>query len=182
MPSPIAHSIAGYVLSVIKFEEINLLTWKRIWRTDTFYVVFISNAPDLDFLIQTFSDEKIHRGFTHSITAALGVSLFAVIASYIFHKLSHFKSLFWVTLMLYSLHLFLDYFTAGGPGMQLLWPFTDEFYRSPVSLFPGVHHSRGVLDWSHIQFVSYELIFSGLLVWGLKYWKCYRRDSKKSSV
>lgn len=180
MPSPIAHSVSGYLVSKLWSQKGNL----KFFRTTRnypwlLYVVFVSNAPDLDFILQFFLNEKIHRSFTHSVTATLGVSCFAGLIGFIFCK-SHWKQLWLITLIMYSLHLVLDAFTAGGLGMKLLWPFTENYYRFPFSLFPPVHHSRGLLDLSHIIFVSYEFAYSVLLLWGLKKWPFSQKHTRKS--
>ncbi len=179
MPSSIAHSVSGYVVSKFWSRGRNGTIFRKIKNPWLFYAVFVSNAPDLDFILQFFSDEKIHRSFTHSVTATLGVTFFAGLIGFIFCK-SRWKQLLWITLIMYSLHLVLDAFTAGGLGMKLLWPFTENYYRFPFSLFPPVHHSRGLLDLSHIIFVSYELAYSVLFLWGLRKWQFFQKRVRKS--
>jgi inner membrane protein len=178
MPSPLAHSVSGYVFSKLWFKKRGLLISRKTMNFWLAYTVFIANAPDLDFAMQLFSDDKIHRGFTHSVTAALAVSLFAGLIGLLFWK-PRWKFLLLLTFMIYGLHLALDAFTAGGVGMKLLWPFTEEYYQFPFPLFPPVHHSRGLVDFSHLIFLSYELVYSFLLLWGLRKWQFFQKTSYK---
>ena len=118
----------------------------------------------MDFIPQLITGEIYHRGLTHSLTFAIIFSaIVGLILSYLW-KFSY-KQLFLFTLILYSSHLLLDFFTDGGKGMQLFFPFTDTYFKSPVAIFPGVHHSRGLWDSSHIIPLTFELIYSALLLW-----------------
>ncbi|MCP4629990.1 MAG: metal-dependent hydrolase [bacterium] len=115
---------------------------------------------------------------THSITFTL---LFAVIAGLIgnLSMKQIFKRLFFLTLIVYSSHLLLDFFTEGGKGIQLLWPFTDSFFQSPISVFPGAHYSKGLFDLSHLTFVTFELLYSTALLVGL--WIVMKRFNRSYS-
>jgi len=62
MPSPLAHSISGYVFSKLWFKKRSLRISRKTMNFWLAYTVFITNAPDLDFALQLFSDDKIHRG------------------------------------------------------------------------------------------------------------------------
>ncbi|MDR9403715.1 MAG: metal-dependent hydrolase [Halothece sp. Uz-M2-17] len=181
MPSPLAHSISGYVICRVWKTKNHLRSSPLRMNYWLVYAVFISNAPDIDFIIQLFLDEKIHRGFTHSITATLIVSLFAGLVGVIFWK-SRWKVLLLLTFIIYSFHLILDALTAGGAGMQLLWPLSEDYYRFPFSLFPPVHHSRGLFDWSHLIFLIYESVYSLLLLWGLKRWQFSQKQVQKNII
>lgn len=167
MPSPIAHSISGYVFCKVWLQRRNLVFSSKTANLWGFYLVFISNLPDLDFIAQFFLDDQVHRGFTHSVTATFGVSLFAGLVGFIYWR-SRWRQLWLITLLVYGLHLCLDALTAGGAGMKLLWPLSEEYYKLPFSLFPPVHHSRGLFDLSHLIFLSYELAYAILLMLGLR--------------
>ena len=171
MPSPIAHSAVGYALSRF-FPDRSHRTTKifSLISPIALYSVIISNLPDLDFLPEVVTQTKFHRGPTHSIAASLVLSvLFSALAILLFKrrdrtpsikpKLSY-KTLFVFTLGVYLIHLLLDSITAGGPGMQLLWPFSTDYFRAPFSLFFAVRHSRGLWDASHLLFISTELLYA----------------------
>ena len=169
MPSPIAHSITGYFIN----EVFPVNKTKQFSSTNHFFIVFasiiIANAPDLDFIPQIITGDRYHHGFSHSLVMALIVSSISVIILYIFNKKLLLSLFVWV-LLLYSSHLLLDFFTAGGKGIQLFWPFSEKFFMSEVALFPSTHHSegKGIFAMSHFVFISFELIYSGLLLILLK--------------
>ena len=154
MSSPILHSVSGYIIS--KFLPLikPASKVKKVWTVQMVYIIFITNVADLDLIPQLLTGEKYHRGLTHSL-------IFALLFSVVFCQFSYFlgyylyKNLFLNTSILYISHLFLDCFTRGSKGIKLLWPFSDNFYRSPISFIPGVHYSRGLLDSVHILFISF---------------------------
>lgn len=172
MPSPIAHSISGYVLSQGLIHRERALFKHSIFTSPlvVLYAVAIANVPDLDFLPQWILGLDSHRGPTHSLGQALLWSLvFSLIAMAL--RRSLFKPILLLTFALYGSHLLLDVFTSGGDGLPLLWPLSDVSFHSPISLFPAVHHSRGLFDPSHFVFITFELLYSVGLLWGLKRWK-----------
>lgn len=67
MPSPIAHSVTGYVLS-------NFLPFKKL-KFYIFYGVFVAIAADFDFIPQWITGKNFHRGLTHTLIFALVFSL-----------------------------------------------------------------------------------------------------------
>lgn len=170
MPSPIAHSVTGFVIFRLFSKDKQATLCGENGLYTSFIVIFLSNVPDLDFIPQLLTGEKYHHGLTHSITFTV---LFAVVVGLIgrlFRK-QIFKRLFFLTLIIYGSHLFLDFFTEGGKGIQLLWPFAESFFISPISVFPGAHHSKGLVDLSHLVFVIFELFYSAVLLVGLWIWK-----------
>ncbi len=165
MPSPIAHSITGYLLArhpiAKKYLPRRLLSVAPI---AALYGVFVSNLPDLDFLPQIVTGLRFHRGPSHSLFASLLVSgLLALIVHRIQRRI-HYKMLFGITFGLYSAHLLMDMFTAGGSGIPLLWPLSAQSFQVPFALFPAVHHSRGLWDSSHLVFITAELLYTLVLL------------------
>lgn len=191
MPSPIAHSVTGYALTHLLPQKVQsnnhqLQKLYPILSPLALYAVVVSNVPDLDFLPQLITQARFHRGPTHSLFIGLLLSfILSVLAKPLLPKiaqaLSHlgtqppvrhrlsYRTLFTFTLSLYLAHLFIDSVTAGGPGMQLFWPLSDGYFRAPFSLFPGVHHSRGLWDNSHIIFITAETIYSIVVISTLKF-------------
>lgn len=171
MPSPIAHAVTGYALArLIPFNQ-----KRKDWNKQEFfqlsYSIFIAIAPDLDFIPQILTGVRYHHGLSHSLTFTFGFSITVwVIAHFLAKPIS--KRLFLLTLMGYGSHLLLDFFTDGGSGIQLLWPFTEEYMRSSVAIFPSTHHSKPLLDPGHVIFVVFELSYALILlgsVWFLTY-------------
>lgn len=174
MPSPIAHSVSGYVLAKFLKSGRN----RPSLHLEMFYAVFVAVVADFDFIPQLLTQVDFHRGLTHTLIFALSFSL---IVSLFISKSSQYsyQKIFWFTLILYSSHLLLDLFTQGGEGMQILWPFTDIFFQSPVPLFPAVHHSRGLFDPSHFIFVGFELIYACCLIFTWKWWQRNQKSNKQ---
>lgn len=180
MPSPIAHSVSGYVLT--RLPVVKNIIPRRLWPITpaaALYSLFVANLPDLDFLGQPLTGLQLHRGPSHSLLAALIVS--ALLAGLIHHyrRQSSYGVLFSLTLGLYGSHLLLDLFTAGGSGMPLLWPLSSQDFQAPFALFPSVHHSRGLWDNSHLIFIGAELLYSLMLLSGLQIWEA-RADHQVS--
>lgn len=164
MPSPIAHSITGYAL----FKLFRLKCHPPFRRVPALlgWSIVMANAADLDFLAQLFTDARVHRGMTHSIGFTLGLCCLVAIAASAIAR-PWVKQILLLTAAGYGSHLLLDFFTAGGRGMQLFWPLTPAFFQSPIPLFPPVHHSHGLFYWGHLLFISYELLYAVLVMKGL---------------
>jgi inner membrane protein len=164
MPSPLAHSVSGYLLA--KFLPLKQIKFShsRNWYWLTFYPVLIAILADFDFIPQLITGENYHRGPTHSLMFALLVSIIlASLISYL--KKCSYQAIFGSTLLLYCSHLLLDFFTEGGQGMELFWPFTESFFKSPIAIFPAIHHSRGLWDFSHLKAIAFETGYSILMFW-----------------
>jgi inner membrane protein len=142
------------------------------------YPVFVATVADLDFIPQIITGESFHRGLTHSLIFTLGFSL---ILAFILRKRWQFsyKQLAWITFILYGSHLVLDFFTEGR-GIPLLYPFTENFFVSSITLFPGVHHSRGLWHYSHLIWICFELVYSVLLVWGVRWWRLVKANPRRN--
>jgi inner membrane protein len=94
----------------------------------------LAAVPDIDLL-----HIPIHRTVTHSVTAALAVTIVAAAVTG------------WVTARIqwtiaiacgaaYGSHIVMDWLGADASrpyGIQALWPFTDRWYMAPWSVFPG---------------------------------------------
>ncbi|WP_413160949.1 metal-dependent hydrolase [Capilliphycus salinus ALCB114379] len=170
MPSPIAHAVSGYVLSELFPLKSAPSKKQKRYHWQSFLGVFLAVAADLDFLPQLLTGERFHRGLTHTLLFTVGLSLIIGLLGQWSGKFSAQKLIRW-TLILYGSHLLLDIFTAGGLGVQIFSPFSDVYIQSPLPLFPGVHHSRGLFDPSHLVFVSWELGYSAIILAGLWLWK-----------
>ena len=172
MPSPIAHSVTGYAIS--KFFPL----WGKVIPGSgksiipVFFIIFVANAADLDFIPQLLTGQNYHHGLTHSLTFALCFSGIMGLISYFFCKPLYMR-LFWLTFAVYNSHLFLDCLTIGSRGIKILWPFKESLFSLPISIFPGVHYSQGLLHCSHFIFIGFELAYSALLFWSLWKWKVY---------
>ena len=197
MPSPIAHSVAGYICASLLSPRVvqSLMPFARSTsaRFLGLYGVLMGNLPDFDFLGQMIGLGH-HRGISHSLIAMLVVSAIAALLTFVYLRLScrlNQKRLatlttlgFGLTLVVYGSHLLLDYFTAGGPGMQLLQPFSDGYSQAAHPIFPPVHHSEGLLYWGHLEFIRVELAYSAIALaclWGWQKW-CDRNSPPQPNI
>ena len=177
MPSPIAHSVSAYAVSKL-WPESKILLWKQrrgaslsrwfAWNASPrllLYVVFIAVSPDLDFVPQILTGDRYHHGPTHSIMFAVGTAIVSWLASGWLGRRSRQIAL--LALVVYLSHLALDLVTKGGDGIQLLWPFSQSYYQSPLLIFPSTGWSKGLFDPQHFVFLAFELGYSALVLLGL---------------
>ncbi|MCU1385536.1 MAG: hypothetical protein JWL71_4233 [Acidobacteria bacterium] len=142
MPSPIGHALAGVAVA----WTADLIPGHRARRTGpepcagswyqrggghlTVVCAALAAAPDLDLALMA------HRTATHSIGAVLIVALCAAALA-----AAGRQPIARVTLMCaaaYGSHLLLDWLGADyypPRGLQLLWPFSREWYISGLDLF-----------------------------------------------
>jgi inner membrane protein len=173
MPSPIAHSVTGYALARLLRVQYrppsnlhHLLMAIAIITANFADIDFISKL-DLNFLPYWFQTNLYHRGVTHSLIAVFSFSVMATILGYGL-RCSWYRQLFLFTGLVYSSHLLLDFFTSGGSGMPIFWPLIDHTFLSQIPLFPPVHHSRGLIDVSHLIFIGFESVYALLLLKGIQ--------------
>ncbi|MBE9076843.1 metal-dependent hydrolase [Romeria aff. gracilis LEGE 07310] len=172
MPSPIAHSTTGYAIAAF----LRTVTRGRL-SVSPGYAILIANAPDLDFVLQILTGERYHRTFTHSLTLAIAI---AASFAYVTRK-DAFKSIFWLTLTIYGSHLGLDMLSQGGQGIQLFWPWLTTDIISPIAVFPSVRHGLGLWSATHLIFISFETLYSLLLLKLLRRWQAAQQPLKRSS-
>ncbi len=180
MPSPIAHLSSGYAIAQL-FPLNKKNCQRRNEIIQILFVLFVAVAPDLDFIPQLLTGVKLHHGLTHSLVFTIGFTVVVWGLGYFLQgRLS--KRLFLLTLMLYGSHLLLDFFTEGGPGIQLFWPFTDAYYRSPVTIFPETFHSEALFQHpGHFIFIAFEWGYTAVLLSGVWFWK-YKKKRSDGSV
>lgn len=147
MPSPVAHSLAGYVMYRAASQSRNHFEWKML-------VLYCASSllPDLDFIpgFLTGAPNRFHHGISHSLGFALG---FGVLVSFVMFFLNNRNALrnFVVFFSLYFSHVVLDLFsydTSLPRGLPALWPITDTYYISPVSVFLDIKR-----DWVSETFI-----------------------------
>jgi len=172
MPSPVGHSLAGYLISDVAGVRLS----RRKWVSLGSYVL-IANAPDIDYLPGFLSGKPnaFHHYATHSVTAALlfGIAVAIILGS----RDGGFVRIFLATSAAYASHLLLDFFTLDTSkpyGMQLLWPLSDRFYVSPWALFMDVAKGnlnegfmRSLLVWHNLVGMLWEAAVFVPLIFGL---------------
>jgi inner membrane protein len=130
MPSPIGHSLMGYIICRATVRRIVVAHhWKLIALC-----VLAANAPDLDFLPGLFAGDlgRYHHGPSHSIAFAV---FFGIIAGALFSRRIY---AFGMGFSLYLSHVLLDYLVRDPSpplGIPLFWPFTDAYYMAPFAFY-----------------------------------------------
>ena len=162
--SPVAHTFAGFwtFLLLTSRLKVRLVTACRQYLPQLILLILLANLADVDFLF------GIHRGFTHSLAAAVFVAL-AVGCVW------RIAGTFWRSAILYFLaygsHLVIDLCTgaklgwnASGAGIPLFWPWKKEF-SSPLILIVGVKHKDlpALFSMENLQSSSYELLIFGVI-------------------
>src|SRR6266571_6879360 len=166
MASPIAHSFAGFwtFLCLRAHFKTQLAAHWQQYLPRLGVLILLANAPDLDlFITPGFPGNALHRGFTHSLTVAILISLALSCAWRIAPG-------FWRSTLLYftaySSHLLIDFFTGTklgwthtGFGMPLFWPWPKEF-SSPLILTFGVRHKdfAALFSLDNVWSCTYELL------------------------
>jgi inner membrane protein len=140
MPSPIGHSLMGYIIRRATAQPRS----SRDWSAIALYV-FAANAPDLDFIPGLFVGQlsRFHHGPSHSIGFAI---LFAALASFLFRRRVR---VFVIALSLYLSHVLLDYLIQDPSppyGVPLFWPLSYEYYMAPFAFFRRFDYASHSLD------------------------------------
>lgn len=120
MPSPVGHALGGIIAG-----------WSAAPRHDVRAAVVLAAvaiAPDLDLLLGN------HRGISHSV----GGAAIAGIVAWLFTRRTAFALAVGLS---WGSHAFLDWLsndTRPPLGVMALWPFSSEYYKSSVEIFPPV--------------------------------------------
>jgi inner membrane protein len=148
MPSPISHSLMGYIIYRATATPGGAQSRHRL----ALYLL-AANAPDLDFVpgLLMGDPNRYHHGISHSIGFA---ALFALVFSFSLvlakrHAMGRNSAIFF---SLYCSHIGLDYLsidTTPPYGEPLLWPFSNRYYIAPFAFLPDIqrvsHSSLGFI-------------------------------------
>jgi inner membrane protein len=130
----------------------------------------LSLLPDIDVfgfrLGVQYGDPWGHRGATHSLVFALGISVMALAVAKA-GRLPGLRTAL-ITLGVVASHPLLDTLTDGGLGCALLWPFSNERFFAPWTPLPVAPIGRAFLSRGGFRVAATELIaFSPLLAYAL---------------
>lgn len=138
MPSPIGHSIAGLIISVLRNRIGSWKQWLNHWKQGILYVL-LANLPDIDFFDPrtgrwTMQADGFHHQQVHSIGFAVLVALSIGMIGWIAKRKWIWSAVFWSFIAVGS-HILLDYlFSNPPPGMPIFFPFTSVKFPSPLGL------------------------------------------------
>ena len=152
MPSPIVHALGGIAVAWVAVPRKN-------WNA-AIVLAAAALAPDLDLLVGD------HRGISHSVGAAV---LAGVIAAAGWSACAPsalrgdtLRVALCVTLA-WGSHILFDWLsndTRPPLGVMALWPFTHDYYKAAIEIFPPVSRRWGdARFWSHNAWAAFvELV------------------------
>lgn len=98
--------------------------------------VVASMVPDADVLGFSlgvaYGSEFGHRGFTHSLSFAVGLALVGALLFRAWRVPA--ARAFWFLFLATASHGLLDALTTGGSGIAFLWPWSEERYFAPIQV------------------------------------------------
>mgnify|MGYP001213457759 CR=1 FL=1 len=176
MPSPVAHSLIGLTIGLAWLApRAPLREWPaKVWalRWPLVGALFVANAPDLDYLpgIAIGELNAFHHTYTHTLAFIVAVALLMALA-----YRRHARAGGWL-FALGASHLAADVVTEDrrAPfGIMALWPFSPEYWISPVSVFWHLRKREwgDMLQWHNAHAVLVEIAWCLPLVLLMIYWK-----------
>ncbi len=153
MPSPLGHALgaaaAGWALAPPLPPATRQVAAGTVRRG--LWFAALGMLPDLDLLVA-----GLHRGPTHSLSAALIAGLAAA-------ALTRNARLGAAAGCAYATHMLLDWLGADSSppiGIMALWPLTSDYYQVSWPLFEAVwRHNDRPGFWSHnVKAVAKELM------------------------
>jgi membrane-bound metal-dependent hydrolase YbcI (DUF457 family) len=132
MPSPIGHALAGVAIAwAVQPPRPNP---RSAWKLAA-VCAGLAMLPDIDLVYL-----PIHRTATHSIPVGIVVTIIAVaVTGRVTRTVGLACGLAWTS------HVVLDWLGADAnppQGIQMLWPFSDQWYHSGWDLFPGTERRQ----------------------------------------
>jgi len=131
MPTPILHAFTGYAL----YRSSKKKGEKRNWKL-AFLCVVLANLADFDMLPGALLGKAaiFHRGFSHSLGAAVICGLIVATVFYLWKRTLFIHS-FLLSSSVYFSHAVLDFLNAVDKSVPILWPFSSKMYGFQFSLY-----------------------------------------------
>ncbi len=169
MPSPLSHSAVGaaaYFVWSLRGKGRGRPPREAYMTLLAF--VGLSVLPDLDAGVGIVLGNmaRYHNNFAGTPGFGLAVALSFGVVAWLFRR-SAFRPTFFLTFLLYSLHVFMDFFTVGR-GVMVFWPISSERIQPPFHLFYGLRWSDGVISERHFITLASELCFVVVLFFGVR--------------
>ena len=146
--------------------------WRR-YMGQLCLLVFVANLADFDFLPELLFHKDYHRGFSHSLLAAV---LASSVLTWIWKIATSFWPSFAIYFAAYGSHLAIDFFTGmqlgwnhSGSGIPLFWPCPGNDLSSPLILIYGVDHGSisAIFSLANLRAICYDLLFFGSITTAL---------------
>lgn len=180
MPTPLGHALVGLTISWSTQAISRVPSRRRAGTSLAFFAAVFAIAPDFDFVYP-----PIHRMMTHSIVAAITAT---ACAAFVAHRTKQKRP--WVIALVcgvaYASHLALDWLggdTKQPAGIQLLWPFSGEWFISSLNVFHPTSLTR-FFEWrvlaENLAAVLRELAI--LIPFAVGAWLLHTRRGKPSDL
>lgn len=146
MPSPLGHALAGLTVYALARRR----TGDRLSPWAAWPAVAAATLPDADLVLNVLVGPGYHRAESHSIGMAALVGLSVAAGARLARRrepgrLGVLVGLAWLS------HVALDWLgrdTHPPVGLMALWPFSRDWYASPVPLFLDIGRT---LEWETIR-------------------------------
>lgn len=143
----------------------------------------LGTAPDLDLLVGA------HNAQSHSLGAAVVVGVLGALILWRRGRISggaHLIKTAAVFLAAYSSHVLLDWLNSDASppvGIMALWPVSDRYYRSELTLFDAISRRYDLPGfwWRTLRAVTRELMLLGPLG-VLAWWWATREPSGRAAA
>jgi inner membrane protein len=140
MPSPVGHSLMGYLIYKAMPRPVAVHQW---WLLPLY--LFAANAADLDFLPGWLigHPNRYHHGISHSIGFAILFALGLSLLLFLLKRATVWRN-FAIFFCLYCSHIGLDYLSIDDSypyGLPAFWPVSDEYYTATWAFLPGIIRS-----------------------------------------
>lgn len=131
----------------------------------------VAIAPDLDLIVHS------HRGPTHSVGAAL-------IAGAAAWTVTHRSRWGAAVALAWTSHVLLDWLsndTRPPLGVMALWPFTRDYYKASIEVFPAISRRYWLAEfWVYnVKALMVELIVLGPVAAIVVWWRSVVRPSRE---
>ena len=167
MPTPVGHVLGGFAVYAA--------TGGKPLKEDLTFAAIcagVSLGPDLDFAIGPLAGRSYHHYFSHSLGFAALFGLGAYLVARALQRSNPLRDA-GILFAIYLSHIFLDLLakdTTPPLGVQLFWPFSEAFYKSPTFTFDEVRRGTlgrlfGLHNWLALAREVAILAPVGAIVW-----------------
>ncbi len=188
MPSPVGHSLIGLAVACGRLlpRGPQGAALKGLWsqRGALMVLLVLANLPDVDYLPGVLMGEinAFHHYYTHTLGWIVAIGLLAWLGWRQIDRRVGW-GMFGFMLLALATHLVADELSADSAppyGIMALWPFTDRFFISPVTVFWDLAKETwaDVFQWYNVRAVAFEAAVCLPLVLAVLVWK--RRSPRLS--
>ena len=159
MPSPIGHSIAGFLICVWWNKIRSWVDCKRAGKSILLCMCAASIA-DIDFLpsIALGYGDQLHQGITHTFFAAFLIPIGMLVCSA--GSIRETWKTYWMLCACYCSHIALDCLVQDHTvpyGLRILMPFSRQFFYTGIGVFLPIIREN-ICSWHNFYAVSYEMM------------------------